>query len=900
MAPRRGRGLSIRFDTSLVILADALSARLSSGDLGVLEPEVVVVPTRGMASWVESRLSRTLGATELGDGIFANVDTLLVGELVRRIAGRKRGEHDPWTIGPMTIALIAALSERRADQLVGRDGQDDADSALFSTARSMAELFDRLFRWRPDVADAWLDGSTEDPRAELLRQLAARSGLPAPHRALGAALERLLDGDDAGLDLPSRVQLFGGDSLPGGAQFVAALDALGTVRDVSLHLVVPSVGWFTRRVESTPIWGLRAPDRARRADDTTTHPLLRTWGTSSADAAAQLAQLPTRPTTSLDGGSAQAGRRPTLLGALQDAITQGPRDAVPADGSVSLHGCVGDLRQVEVVRDAILHALADDPELQASDVVVLCADLARFAPFVEAVLGEPQGAPALPYQLRDRAVSRVVPLVAAMESALGLLGGRFPRSAVVDLLRFEMVQRRFGLEGEDVDRIAEWTTATDVRWGLDAAHRTRVGLPERYEAGTWHRALDRLLAGVALPDGIESEPLGLRAATPGHDLERVGSLCDAITALADLDDACAAARPVDGWCDFARGVLGALFTPTYDEAGQVQQLQRLLSSLEDDAGGVTTPVTFHEFRTVFGDRASRVRDLVASGPGGVTVTSLAPLRGVPFGVVAILGLDDRSLERPVVADLAMGEPRVGDPDPRADVRAALLSAILSAQQRLVVTYEAADVVSNEPVAPAAVLAELREALAERCSGTVSSLEHRHPRHAHGDDDLMADGAHGSAFTFDAGAYERALELRVADDSPGPVHGPVPAPARGRIDRTELHAFLTAPQRTFLRSAFDVRLPGASPTQGDELSMSFDPIERMQVTRALVTDGLTLGVDVSDDTAWATFLTTWAARFDGPLSMLPGLLGARALGGPEGIETRSRDLLRHVARARGPG
>jgi exonuclease V gamma subunit len=129
---------------------------------------------------------------------------------------------------------------------------------------------------------------------------------------------------------------------------------------------------------------------------------------------------------------------------------------------------------------------------------------------------------------------------------------------------------------------------------------------------------------------------------------------------------------------------------------------------------------------------------------------------------------------------------------------------------------------------------------------------------------------------------------------------VPAPARGRIDRTELHAFLTAPQRTFLRSAFDVRLPGASPTQGDELSMSFDPIERMQVTRALVTDGLTLGVDVSDDTAWATFLTTWAARFDGPLSMLPGLLGARALGGPEGIETRSRDLLRHVARARGPG
>ena len=54
----------------------------------------------------------------------------------------------------------------------------------------------------------------------------------------------------------------------------------------------------------------------------------------------------------------------------------------PADRSIQIHACHGRARQVEVLRDAILHALADDPSLEPRDVIVMCPDIDTFAPLI--------------------------------------------------------------------------------------------------------------------------------------------------------------------------------------------------------------------------------------------------------------------------------------------------------------------------------------------------------------------------------------------------------------------------------------------------------------------------------------------------------------------------------------
>ena len=52
-----------------------------------------------------------------------------------------------------------------------------------------------------------------------------------------------------------------------------------------------------------------------------------------------------------------------------------------------VHACHGRARQVEVLRDAILHLLADDPTLEPRDVIVMCPDIEAFAPLIQATFG---------------------------------------------------------------------------------------------------------------------------------------------------------------------------------------------------------------------------------------------------------------------------------------------------------------------------------------------------------------------------------------------------------------------------------------------------------------------------------------------------------------------------------
>ena len=94
-------------------------------------------------------------------------------------------------------------------------------------------------------------------------------------------------------------------------------------------------------------------------------------------------------------------RRDTLLARIQADIRAESRAGGPAapgaqdsrpmlderDESLRVHSCHGRARQVEVVRDAILHALQEDPTLEPRDVIVMCPDIETFAPLIHATFG---------------------------------------------------------------------------------------------------------------------------------------------------------------------------------------------------------------------------------------------------------------------------------------------------------------------------------------------------------------------------------------------------------------------------------------------------------------------------------------------------------------------------------
>ena len=128
------------------------------------------------------------------------------------------------------------------------------------------------------------------------------------------------------------------------------------------------------------------------------------------------------------------------------------------DDSVRIHACHGRARQVEVLREAILHRLADDPTLEPRDIIVMCPDIETFAPLIQATFGASAdvGDIDLRVRLADRSLRQVNPLLSVVARLLELAHARLTASEVLDFADTEPVRRRFRLDDDDLAQIQSW------------------------------------------------------------------------------------------------------------------------------------------------------------------------------------------------------------------------------------------------------------------------------------------------------------------------------------------------------------------------------------------------------------------------------------------------------------
>ncbi len=737
--------------------ADALVVALGAVVVEPLDDpmavEVVAVPTRGVERWLTQRLATRLGASPgRADGVCANIDfpypAALVGGAVAAATGLER-DADPWvaarSVWPLLEAIDAALGEPWLDPLASYLGATgaaaDTDTSLFGrrarrfgSARHLADLYDRYGVHRPGMLRSWaakddVDGTGRalPPQwtwqAELWRRLRDRIGVASPAERLDEACAALRR-DAAVVDLPARLSLFGLTRLP--ASSLAVLRALALHRDVHLFLLHPSPVLWSRIEEQTGGRGAVVP---RAADPTATlpaNPLLTSWGRDAREM--QLVLCAGRAGRAgeddeseaalvdhhhpIDGADPSRGRSgdgqaATLLQLIQ-ADVRGDRPppglplagrddrAVldPGDTSLAVHACHGRGRQVEVVRDAILHLLAADPTLEPRDIVVMCPDIEAFAPLIHATFGAAEGfdgaadgshpaGPAaeagrgptrvdLRVRLADRSLRQTNPVLGVVAELLTLASARVTAAQVLDLAGRAPVRRRFRFDDDDLARAEEWVAAAGVRWGLDAGHRAPYKL-DALDANTWRAGLDRLLLGVAMADEGHRLVGGVLPVddVSSSDIDLAGRLAELLDRLTAALDRLSTPQPIAGWAAGLTDATAMLTATSSVDSWQTAELRHLLddmlgeadagrysgSAAEPDAAAAGAPgaeggpeLSLPEIRTLLANRLRGRPTRANFRTGHLTMCTLVPMRSVPHRVVCLLGLDDGVFPRKVDVD----------------------------------------------------------------------------------------------------------------------------------------------------------------------------------------------------------------------------------------------------------
>lgn len=769
----RRTGFMVLHGNRLEDLRDLLTHFLKSQPLPPLQPEVILVQSNGMKHWLEMALAddAALGicaATRL------ELPSGYLWQIYRSVLGVDEvPQNMPFDKASLLWRLMRLLPNLASSNPLyaplerylggGTDGR-----RLYQLAQQVADVFDGYQSYRADwlgdwaagknllrshdgkpvtleVAHGWQAQLWRDIRSDLGDELADASRASVHVRFIKALKALVVEYKSSGIfprDLPHRIVVFGISSLS--MQTVEALAELGQVCQVMMLVQNPCQYFWGDIVEGHD--QLRQQVRHRQQSkllnagstksgyfQEATHPLLASWGKQGRDYLHLLddfdrvedyqAKL-TRVNAFVDPLS--VSKFPSQLAQIQSAILN--LEPVPTepqllsgnDLSVTLITTHSAQREVEVLHDGLLRWFDADPELEARDVMVMVPDMEAFAPHIHAVFGRfPKGqARHIPYSVADM-TARQSPIVQALEQLLSLPGSRVSLVDWMSLFEVSAVANRFGLTPVDISQLQTWLTMAGVRWGLDATHRQAWGVAQDVadrDQNTWAFGLRRLLLGYAVGQGSPWCGTLPQAAVRSLDAALVSNLLNWVEAVTLTLGELTGSKSPKQWCHVMVGMVERFFDAN-DETEE-RLIQRLLEPLEFwqkecDEAQLESPLPLDVVREHWLSQISEGGLQQRFFGGGVQFGTLMPMRSIPFKVICLLGMNDGDYPRqtaPRDFDLMAQSWRAGDRSRREDDRYLFLEAILSAREKLYISWQGHRATDNTEQPPSVLVAQLIEYL----------------------------------------------------------------------------------------------------------------------------------------------------------------------------------------------
>ncbi len=707
--------LHIHASNRLEFLAQCLAARLREEPAPVFEPQVVVTAGPAMARWLHLQLCRH-------NGVAAHIEYPLPAAWIWSLARRcLEGipDEDPLSREAMTwkiFGALPALVDGPGFEVLRRYLAGDRDGIRrWQLAGKIADVFDRYQYYRPGLILEWDQAERgQDWQAVLWRAIQPQGGI---HRVgIAHRLMALLDADTPAVSLPERMHWFAVQTLP--PMLVQVLGALSRHSEIHLWLLSPTEHYWGDLKPEKAVIRKRMENPREAALWETGNLLLASWGRQG-----QVFQdllLEQSDSDVIDHH--QSPERDTLLHHVQADLFELRGDgrpgaaplAIEPDDSLQLHVCHTPLRECQVLHDRLLAMMQRDATLKPEDILVLVPEISRYAPFIEAVFQKDarDGSPFLPWNLSDISLADEHPLIRIFLQLLELPESRFTLPEVLGYLDVPEVAGRFGLTSGDGALVREWLAQSRVYWGLDGGHKRELGLPA-IEENTWRQACRHLFCGYALGGGGHHGGIVPVAGVEGVNAAVLGRFWQLFETLKSWAGRLKPSRRVDQWQRTLNQLLETFFVSLDDEDGRLQKIRDEVAGLAENAGELAETLSLPLVRHWLSRRLAVGVQGGRAYSGGVAFCGLQPLRGVPFRVICLLGMQDGDFPRrgvPAEFD-RMRERRLhGDPHCGDEDRALFLETLLAARDRLYISYTGRGVRDNSALQPSVLVRELLDYL----------------------------------------------------------------------------------------------------------------------------------------------------------------------------------------------
>ncbi len=860
--------LNIYTSNRLEILAKELARMVRQPLPSPTAPEIIVVQSRGMQRWISMELARH-------NGICANCLFLFPNALLQLLFKRlmpdlpEQSLFDPEALTFRIMKILPGCMHGPGFESLQHYLDDDADKLkLFQISEKIAALFDQYLIFRPEMILDWEKGREGHWQAQLWRLLVNAQEPLHRARLRQVLFEEIKNKAHSIQNFPPRVSIFGISYLPW--FHLEVFVAISRLTQANLFMMNPCKEHWADIVSNTQIKKIH--QKYQEDDDCEAelhldkgNTLLASMGALGRDFFEMISGLDGRIYEQYE----DPGEPNVLAGIQSDILCLRDRD-IPGDGnifnsselqnsartrlgrrqlppdmdaSIQIHSCHSPMREIEVLHDNLLAIFEQDSQLKPQDIIVMTPDIESYEPYIQAVFdAQIDTALRIPFSIADMGVRKASRGIDGFFSILDLANSRFSVPSILALLEIPGIKEKFSLSAAEIEIAERWIQATNIRWGIDAEHRSRLGLPP-FTENTWRAGIERLLLGYALPGNNQrmfSEILpydhieGSAARSIGKFLEFIERLFNVVNALRQKST-------LKDWRTILVDILDRFFASNEELEREMEVLRRRLDDLSgiQDISGFNTAIEIEVVRSYL-DNLLKHQDF---GTGfitaGVTFCAMLPMRSIPFKVICLIGMNSDAFPRDSKTlgfDLMAQKPKIGDRSRRYDDKYLFLEALISARDKLYLSYVGQSIIDNTPAPPSVLVSELQDYISAGFGFSSEQLITRHRLQAFSPAYFSKES---DLFSYSSENFAAVKSRHNLQDRNRLISAVLPEPPLEwkNLDIDTLCAFIGNPAKFFLEKRLGIYLTETDAVAEEKENFSLSGLDKYILGQDLVSSRL---------------------------------------------------------------
>ena len=427
-------------------------------------------------------------------------------------------------------------------------------------------------------------------------------------------------------------------------------------------------------------------------------------------------------------GAHYAGHSRTrgLLEALQTDVS-GVYDNAKSrdDGSIRIFGCHDLFREAETVYNSIIYNMKTDPELKLTDIAVFVADMGLYkgplkSVFLNSGIDRPEtdihAGQLIPFNLSDSNADEESAFGKTLLKMLKLSNNNFTRKDVFDLILNPVFLSSNGISRKIAVLWLEWISELNVVRGYDDS---------RFELYSWQQGFKRLRYGRIMTDDNpeDSSFKNFNGIIPFADMDSGNALALNIfsktveTLLSRLKHFGNAKLSGSQWAEKLTSLINEYqqfhflcFYLHYVMDNLLKSLDKLkIFDIINNNTGMLTLDSINEFvKQCLTDIPCSIGHYLTDG---VTISSLIPLRPIPFKIIYIMGLNENifpGFTDNSTIDLRNMEKRPGDISIPDANKYLFLETVMSARKKIYLSFVSRDNQKDEERLPSPVISQLKD------------------------------------------------------------------------------------------------------------------------------------------------------------------------------------------------